>query len=187
GVLQQILDNARFLRAHQVEDGCRQVLRQVIDQGSGIVGGNVLRELGDFFRGTSRQQNGARFRAELRDRLHRQAAVPIGKHREGCLTLLVLELAEYLGKVGRVLLLKQIEQVGGRTNTQQSPDRIEYEINSALRGHVRFLSNHKTPHLPCCRGIESASARSFSTVFQFRPVPRVPRCFSINALVRRER
>ena len=34
-----------------------------------------------------------------------------------------------------MLLLQQVQQVGGRTNAQQSLDRVEDEIDSSLRRH----------------------------------------------------
>ena len=39
------------------------------------------------------------------------------------------------GEVGGVLLLQQVQQVGGRTNAQQSPNGVEDHIDSALRRH----------------------------------------------------
>ena len=68
------------------------------------------------------QQRGAGLGAELGDGLHRQAAVALGEQRERGLAILVVQLAEDLGEVGRMLLLQQVQQVGGRTNAQQSLD-----------------------------------------------------------------
>ena len=82
-VLEQVLDDARLLRAHQVEDGRRQLFRQVVDQGGGVVGRDLLRELGDLFGRPGGQQRRAGFRAELGDRLHREAAVALGQQAEG--------------------------------------------------------------------------------------------------------
>ena len=73
--------------------------------------------------------------SELGDRLHCELAVAIGEHAECGLAILVLELAEDLGEVGGVLLLQQVQQVSGRTNAQQSLDRVEDEIDSTLRCH----------------------------------------------------
>ena len=134
-VLEQVLDDARFLRPHQVEDGRRQLFRQVVDQRRGVVGRDLLRELGDLFGRARREQRGARLRTELGDRLHRQPAVALGQQAERRLAILVRQLAEDLGEVGGVLLLQQVQQVGGRTNAQQSLDRVEDEIDSALRRH----------------------------------------------------
>ena len=53
------------------------------------------------------------------------------------------ELAEDLREVGGVLLLQQIQQVGGRTDAQQSLDRVEDEIDSSLRRHVTAPRMHK--------------------------------------------
>ncbi len=122
GVLEQVLDDARLLRAHQVENRGGQFLRQVVDQGRGIVRRDVLREFRDFLSRSSRQERGARFRAQLGDGLHGQAAVPIGQHGERGLAFLVLKLAEDLREVGRMLFLEKIQEVGGRTDAQQSPD-----------------------------------------------------------------
>ncbi len=134
-VLEQVLDDARLLRAHQVEDRRRQLLRQVVDQRRGVVGGNLLRELGDLFGRAGGEQRRARLRTELGDGLHRQPAVALGEQAEGRLAILVGQLAEDLGEVGGMLLLQQVQQVGGRTNAQQSLDRVEDEIDSALRRH----------------------------------------------------
>ena len=51
------------------------------------------------------------------------------------LALLVGKFAEDLGEIGGMLLLQQVQQVGGRTNAQQSLDRVEDEIDSPLRRH----------------------------------------------------
>ena len=134
-VLEQVLDDARFLRAHQVEDGRRQLFRQVVDQRGGVVGRNLLRELGDLFGRPGGQQRRAGLGTELGDRLHRQAAVALGEQAERGLAVLVGKLAEDLGEIGGMLLLQQVQQVGGRTNAQQSLDRVEDEIDSALRRH----------------------------------------------------
>ena len=43
------------------------------------------------------------------------------------------ERAEHLREVGGMLLLKQVQQVGGGADAEQPLDRVEYDINSALR------------------------------------------------------
>jgi hypothetical protein len=134
-VFEQVFDHARFLRAHQIEHGRRQLFRQVVDQRGGVVGRNFLRELGDLLGGARAEECGARFGAELGDRFHGQTPVALGEQAEGRLAVLVGKLAEDLGEVGGVLLLKQVQQVGSRTNAQQSFDRVKDEIDSALRRH----------------------------------------------------
>jgi hypothetical protein len=39
-----------------------------------------------------------------------------------------------------MLLLQQVQQVGGRTNAQQSLDRVEDEVDSPLRRHCEGSS-----------------------------------------------
>ena len=121
-VLEQVLDDLRLLRPHQIEHRGRQVLRQVIDQRRGVVGRDFLRELGDLLGRTGGEQRCAGLGAELRQRLHGQTAVSVGQQAEGGLAILVGKLAEDLREVGGVLLLQQVDQVGGGTNAQQSLD-----------------------------------------------------------------
>ena len=122
--LEEVLVLHRAGRAvlHQLQNGGRQLLREVVDQGSRVVGRNLLRELGDLFGGTSGEQRGTVLRTQFRHRLHGQTTVPIGQHRECGFTFLVLQLAKDLREVGRMLFLKEIQEIGGRTNTQQSSD-----------------------------------------------------------------
>jgi hypothetical protein len=47
-VLEQMLDDARFPRAHQIEDRVGQIFRQGVDQRGGVVGRNLLRQLRDL-------------------------------------------------------------------------------------------------------------------------------------------
>ena len=107
---------------HQVEDGGRQLLRQVVDQRGGIVGGDLLRELGDLFGRAGGQQRRTGLGPELGDGLHRQTAVALGEQAERRLAILFGKVAEDLGEVGGMLLLQQVQQVGGRTDAQQSLD-----------------------------------------------------------------
>ena len=78
--------------------------------------------------------------------LHREAAVALSQQAERGLSLSILELAENLGEIGGTLLLQQVQQVGGRTDTQQSLDRVEDEIDSALRRHEadRFTTRNSS-------------------------------------------
>ena len=71
----------------------------------------------------------------LADRFHRQARVALDEDVEDGLPLVVEQRSEDLREVGGMLLLQQIQQVGGRTNAQQSFDRVEDDINSARRSH----------------------------------------------------
>jgi hypothetical protein len=43
-----------------------------------------------------------------------------------------------------MLLLEQVDQVGGRTNPLQSLDRIEYHVDSALGRHGSYLDGFRT-------------------------------------------
>ena len=74
---------------HQVEHRRRQLLRQVVDQGRRVVGGNLLRELGDLFGRARGQQRGAGLGTELGDRLHGEAAVALGQQAERRFAVLV--------------------------------------------------------------------------------------------------
>ena len=47
-VLEQVLDDARFLRPHQIEDGSRQLFGQVVDQRGGVIRGNFLSKFCDL-------------------------------------------------------------------------------------------------------------------------------------------
>ena len=75
GVLEQVLDHARFLRAHQVEDRGRQLLGQVVDQRRRVVGRDLLRELGDLL-GRARRPAARR---PLRARARRRPPSPGGR------------------------------------------------------------------------------------------------------------
>src|SRR4051812_46001109 len=83
-----------------------------------------------------REERSALFGPQLGHRLHGKATVAFGQQAERRLTVLVGELAENLSEIGGVLLLQQIQKVCGRTDTQQSFDRIENEVNPALRRHA---------------------------------------------------
>jgi len=134
-VLEQVLDDPGFFRAHQVEHGRGQFLRQVIDQCGSIVGRNFLCEPRNLFGGTGRQQRRAGFRAQLGDGLHGQPAVALGQQAERRIALLVLQFAEHLREVGGMLFLQEIQQVRGRANAQQPPHRVENDVDSSLRRH----------------------------------------------------
>ena len=146
-VLEEVLDHARLLRTHQVENGGRELLRQVVDQGSRIVGGDFLGELGDLLGGPGGKQRGARLRAELRDqhgsgfrtqlaqRLHGEPVVALNEHGKRRYAIAVRELTKNLREVGGMLLLEEIQQVGDGTNAEQPLDRVEDEIDSTLRRH----------------------------------------------------
>ena len=56
----------------------------------------------------------------------------IAEHR---LPFGVEERAEDLRQVGRMLLLQQVQQIGRRANAEQPLDRVEDDVNSALRSH----------------------------------------------------
>src|SRR5206468_11021550 len=83
--------------------------------------------------------------AKLGDGLHSQAAVALGEEAERRFAFLVGQLAEDLREVGGMLLLQQVQQVSGRTNAQQSLDRVEHEIDSSLRRHVDLVGSLPDP------------------------------------------
>ena len=82
----------------------------------------------------SASRRGAGLGTELAERLHREAAVALGEQREGGVAVLVGELRKQLREVGRVLLLKQVDQVGGRPHALEALHRVEHDIELAL-GH----------------------------------------------------
>ena len=94
----------------------------MIDQRGGIVRFDVLRQTGNLLGGPSRQERGAAFGTELGERLHGETAIALEQQRERRFAFLVGELSKNLGEVGGMLLLQQVDQVGGRTNAQQSLD-----------------------------------------------------------------
>ncbi len=121
-VLEEVFDDLGLFRPHQVEHGGRQVFRQVIDQRRGVVGLDLLRQARDLFGRTGGEKRCAGFSADLRQRLHRQAAVALDEQRERRFAVLVGQFGEHLCEIGRVLLLQQIDQVGRGANAQQSLD-----------------------------------------------------------------
>ena len=64
-------------------------------------------------------------------------------------------------------------------------DRPRHSTRSAVRA-ARTLSRLERDHSNSVCYEPLVSARSLSTVFQLRPVPRVFKCFSMRALVRRD-
>ena len=135
-----------FLAAHQVEDRRRQVLRQVVDDGRGVVGRQLLDEARDLLGGPIGEQRGAGLRADLAERLHGELAVSLEEQRERGMALALLERAEDLREVGRVLFLQQIQQVRGGPDTQQPLDRVEDDVQFSLLRHVRPRECTKSPY-----------------------------------------
>ena len=130
-VLEQVLDPAAFLLAHQLEDGRRQLLGQVVDDGRGVVGRQLLDEAGDLLGGPLGQQRGAVLGPQLGECLHREAAVALDEDVEGGVTVAIDQFGEDLGEVGRVLLLQQVQQIRRRAHAEQPPDRIEHDVEPA--------------------------------------------------------
>jgi hypothetical protein len=115
-------DDAAALIDYLPEELSAAVLDLMRPKESGVVGRNLLRQPGDLFRRTGRQQRCARLGAKLRDGLHGEASVALGQQAERRLALFLDKLAEDLGQIGGMLLLQQVQQVSGRTNAQQSLD-----------------------------------------------------------------
>ena len=87
-VLEQVLDDARLLRPHQLEHCGRQLLRQVIDQRRRVVGRDLLDQLGDLLGRAGRPAAPRRLSGpSSRHGLHRQAAVALGEQAEGRLAV----------------------------------------------------------------------------------------------------
>jgi hypothetical protein len=144
-VFEEVLDLLRLAAAHELEHFVRELVRQIVNQRGGIVRGDFLKELGDLLGGSAREQQGARLRAHLTDRLHAEPWVPFDEDAEDRLPFVVEERPEDLREIGRVLLLQQIQKVGGRTDAQQSLDRVENEVNSAWCRHRLALMNRYNP------------------------------------------
>ena len=140
GVVEQALDLARLAAPHQLEHLVGQLLGQVIDQRRGVVGGDLLHQLGDLLGRAAGQQRRAALGAQLAGALHRQLGLAIDQHREGGLALALEQLAEDLAEVGRMLLLEQVQQVGGGADPQQALDGVEHDVNSSLRCHDSDVS-----------------------------------------------
>ena len=134
-VFEQAFDLARFAAAHQLQDLGRQLLRQVIDQRRRVIRWNFLQQLGNFFSGSPGQQLGALFGAHFADGFHGQPAAALHEERKHGLALGVEERAEHLREVRGMLLLKQVQQVGGGADAEKPLDGVEYDVNSALRSH----------------------------------------------------
>ena len=86
------------------------------------------------------------FGPELAQRFHRQLAVALDQQREGGLPILVAELGEDLREVGGMLLLEQIDEVRRRADAQEALDRVEDDIELALRHRNRPIY-HETQGL----------------------------------------
>ena len=96
--------------------------------------GSSWSELDDLFGGAVGEELGARLGTELAQAFHREPAVALGEQGERGLPVLVGELGEQLREVGRVLLLEQVHQVGGRPHALEALHRVEHDIELAL-GH----------------------------------------------------
>ena len=143
-VLEQLAHAAARLWLDQLDDRPGELLGQVVDDRGGVVGRNLLNEAGDVLGGAVAEQLGGSRRLHLGQRLHRQARMALDEDRKSGAALLIRELGEQLRKVGGVLLLEQIQQVGGRANPEEPLDRVEDDVESALSRHDgrigRFLN-----------------------------------------------
>ena len=93
------------------------------------------------FDGPPGQQRRAFFGPELTERFHGEPAVALDEHREGGLPILVGQLREHLGQIGRVLFLEQIDEVRRRAYAKQAFDGVQHDIELALRHGNRFGPN----------------------------------------------
>jgi hypothetical protein len=139
GIFEQVFDLARFLAPHQLEDGRGELFGQVVDEGCRVVGRQLLDELGYLFGRSARQQLRAGLRTELAERFHGEPAVAFDEHREGGQAVAFGQFAENLCKIRRMLLLQEIRQVGRGADPEQALYRIENEIDLPLRRHANPL------------------------------------------------
>ena len=171
GELEQVADLSGFLRAHQLEHRRRQLLWQVVHQGRRVVGGDLLNQLGDLFGRPVGQQLRGHLGPELGRRLHRQLGAAFDDDRKGGLAVALLQLAVHGGQIGRVLFLEQIEEVGGRTNAQQSSDRVEHDVDSSVRRHQGTCASgyglRRSPRAPA-RSAELRKTPKGNTRYGFR-------------------
>ena len=135
-VFEQALDLARFTAPHQFQNFGGQLFRQVIDQRRRVIRRNFLQQPGDLLGRAAGQQLGALFGPHLADRFHGQTAATLNEQRKHGLALGVVQRAEDRGEVGRVLLLKQVQQVSRRANAEQPLDGVENDVDSAGHGHA---------------------------------------------------
>ncbi len=153
-VFEQIADvPSRGTLLHHLEDHAGQVLRQVVDDGRGVVGRQLLQQLDDLFGRAVREELGARLGTELAQALHRELAAALGEQVERGMPFLVGELGEELRQIGRVLLLEQVHQVGGRPHAHQTLHGVEHDIELALR-HQEVQRAEREP-LNVARGLGS--------------------------------
>ena len=105
-----------------------KLLGQVIDDRRRVVGRQLLEEFDYVFGRAVREERRAGLRAELRQRFHRQTAVPFGEDREGGVPVFVGKLREDLCEIGRMLLLKQIDKVRRRAHPEQAFHGVEDDV-----------------------------------------------------------
>ena len=102
--------------------------------------------------------------AELGDRLHGQPAVAVREQVEAGVAVAIGEFLEDLGEIGRVLLLQQVQQIGGGPDAQEASNGVEDEIDSALRRHgKRFTLARQSETLP--GGVGRVSTANSATRF----------------------
>ena len=105
------------------------------------------------------QERGARLGPELGNRLHGEPAVTVRQQVEAGVAVAVGEFLENLRQVGRVLLLQQVQQIGGRPDAQETPDGVEDEVDSALRRHDGWSVRSQTIHCSTALASKRACAR----------------------------
>ena len=139
-ILEQVLDFARLLPAHQLEHRGRQLFRQVVDQGRRVVRRQLLDELGDLFGRPAGQQLRARLGPELAERLHRQPAVALDQHGEH------RDAARVSGSSPKICarsagccFWSRFDRLAVAPTLQKALDRVEDEIDLPLRRHTNPL------------------------------------------------
>src|SRR5213592_3472717 len=67
----------------------------------------------------------------------------IGEQAETGFAVSIGQFTENLREVGGMLLLQQVQQIGGRADAQEASDGVEDEVDSARRRHGEGSSGHK--------------------------------------------
>ena len=93
-----------------------------------------MEEFGDVFGGSTAQERGARFRAQLAQGFHGEPGVALDEDGERGRAISFRERREDLRQIGGVLLLEQVDEIGRRADADQPLDRIEDDVDFAL-GH----------------------------------------------------
>ena len=158
-VFEQVADFVARAFLDQLEDGGRQRFGQVVDDRRGVVRRQVVQQAGDLFGRPIGEERRAPFGPELAERLHRELAVALDEERERGVAILLAELGEDLREVGGMLLVQQVDEIRRRADANQALDRIEDDVNLALR-HER--SAQSTMRLSGSFSAKCSSARVLS-------------------------